>query len=331
MGSVNNALLMLAYLSTGRQYTIRELAGLLEVSEKSVRLYREALDSAGIYVQETRGRYGGYRIPREYYQPPAVFSLTDGELLALEILEGELTGAGHVEASSIRGVLTKLKAVREMNRMEEEPYGLHLAHMAGGVRPNTDPVLEREKFLTLVGARKKRRKVKMAYRPLNRPASERVVHVYHTYTYQGEMYMAAWCELRKEIRDFKIRRAEKLEILDQTYEIPAEFNMKEYMQNCIGVFRGEPYLVHLRVEEPMSRIIREKVWSDQQSIREIPGENAIEFEAVMRGKQEILSWILGMGSQVEVLAPESLRREYLEECRKMLARAERQQQEKIPE
>jgi len=60
MSKVSNALLMLQYLQNGRKYSIRELANLLEVSERMVRVYKEDLEKAGIYIDTIKGPYGGY-------------------------------------------------------------------------------------------------------------------------------------------------------------------------------------------------------------------------------------------------------------------------------
>ena len=44
---------------------IKELAAHFECSEKSIRLYRDALDEAGLHVHSEHGRYGGYYVTPE--------------------------------------------------------------------------------------------------------------------------------------------------------------------------------------------------------------------------------------------------------------------------
>jgi predicted DNA-binding transcriptional regulator YafY len=41
---------MLQYLENGRKYNIKELSEKLEVSKRMVRLYKEELEEAGIYI-----------------------------------------------------------------------------------------------------------------------------------------------------------------------------------------------------------------------------------------------------------------------------------------
>ena len=46
----------------------------------------------------------------------------------------------------------------------------------------------------------------------------------------------------------------------------------------------------------MAQIVKEKVWVKNQIITENRDENSILFQAKMKGKVEIKSWILSMGS-----------------------------------
>jgi predicted DNA-binding transcriptional regulator YafY len=68
----------------------------------------------------------------------------------------------------------------------------------------------------------------------------------------------------------------------------------------------------------MSQIVREKIWSDNQVITDIPNEKAILFEANLQGEIEIISWILSMGSDVEVMEPSDLRIKIREKLEKMI-------------
>lgn len=63
MGKISNTLSILTLLSSGRKYTTKELAKIIEVTPRQIRIYIEELEKAGIYVEVIKGRYGGY-----YYQ-----------------------------------------------------------------------------------------------------------------------------------------------------------------------------------------------------------------------------------------------------------------------
>ena len=60
MGKVGNALLMLNILSSGKKYTIQELSSILETSPRMIRIYKQELEKAGIYIDTIYGSNGGY-------------------------------------------------------------------------------------------------------------------------------------------------------------------------------------------------------------------------------------------------------------------------------
>ncbi len=69
MSKVSNILLMIEYMSTGRKYSVKELADILEVSTRMIRVYKEDLEKAGIYLDTIKGPYGGYVLNQKVSMP----------------------------------------------------------------------------------------------------------------------------------------------------------------------------------------------------------------------------------------------------------------------
>ena len=304
MGTVSNALNMLFILSSGKTYKIRELAEKLEVSPKSVRLYRDALDEAGVYVLEKRGKYGGYHLPKDFQNSLLGLEMTEEEKLALELVEGELQSAGHLEARNIGTLLVE-----------------QMSHIVSGARPNIDASKEREKLIRIIRAKREKRKVCLQYRSLRGETNTRTLHVYNTYTYRGEIYLVAYCEMRKGYRDFKLSRAFDVQLLDDTFNPDKDFSVAEYMKDCIGIFKGEALEVILQIKEPLAQVVRETIYTENQEIEELP-QGGIRFKATMRGRQEIVSWILSLGPSAEVLEPAGLKEEIVRMARGICAQYE---------
>ena len=65
MSKLSNSLTMLQLLSTGKKYSIKELSNLLEVTPRMIRVYKEDLEKAGIYIDTIMGPYGGYVLKQE--------------------------------------------------------------------------------------------------------------------------------------------------------------------------------------------------------------------------------------------------------------------------
>lgn len=88
MSKVSNILTMLQLLSSGRKYSIAELSEKLEVTSRMVRVYKDELEKAGIYVDSLRGPYGGYvlnqniNVPKRFISPN-IIDLKDKDLFNL--------------------------------------------------------------------------------------------------------------------------------------------------------------------------------------------------------------------------------------------------------
>ena len=69
MSKISNVISMLQILSNGRKYSINELANTLEVTPRMIRVYKEELEKAGIFIDTIRGPYGGYILNQALYLP----------------------------------------------------------------------------------------------------------------------------------------------------------------------------------------------------------------------------------------------------------------------
>ena len=81
MSKISNVILMLQYLENGRKYNIKELSEKLEVSERMIRVYKEELEKAGIYIDTIMGPYGGYVLNQSIRIPTRKFTKDDYDFL----------------------------------------------------------------------------------------------------------------------------------------------------------------------------------------------------------------------------------------------------------
>ena len=69
MSKVSNILMMIELLGTGRKYSILELARELEVTPRMIRVYKDEIEKAGIYIETIKGPYGGYILNQKVSLP----------------------------------------------------------------------------------------------------------------------------------------------------------------------------------------------------------------------------------------------------------------------
>ena len=90
--------------------TADQIAERLGVTERAARRYIAILREAGVPVESSRGRYGGYRLGRGTRLPPVVFTEDEALGLVMAVLEGHpaATGEGELAGSALAKVIRAL-------------------------------------------------------------------------------------------------------------------------------------------------------------------------------------------------------------------------------
>ena len=93
LSPTSRALRALEILQARPGITADQLAARLGVTDRAARRYVAVLREAGIPVESTRGRYGGYTLGRGLRLPPLVFSATEALGLVMAALDGHHAAA----------------------------------------------------------------------------------------------------------------------------------------------------------------------------------------------------------------------------------------------
>ena len=200
MSKISNVISMLELLNTGRKYSINELADILEVSKRMIRVYKEDLEKAGIYIDTIMGPYGGYVLNQTVRMPVRKFKLKDSKLLDKYIKmenDSELKEQLVLLQDKIRGVYIGSK--QESNELN--------------LKDETN-----KKYNILTRAIKEKRKVKILYYSYGKGENERVIDPAEMFLFQDGWYCAAFCEKKQDIRHFELKRIIKYELLEEKYE-----------------------------------------------------------------------------------------------------------------
>lgn len=200
MSKLSNTLTMMQLLQTGKKYTLKELSKQLEVSERMIRVYKEDLEKAGIYVDTIMGPYGGYVLNQAIKLPVRKFKSKDFKLLNQYIkLENDKERKKDLIMlqDKIKGIyIGSKKEANELNLKDEEL----------------------KKFNLLTRAIRQRNKVKIKYYSYGKGENERIICPAEMFLFQDGWYCAAFCELKKDIRHFELRRILKYELLNEKFE-----------------------------------------------------------------------------------------------------------------
>ena len=199
MSKISNVILFLEYLNSGKKYSIQELSEKLEVSPRMIRIYKEELEKAGIYIDTIMGPYGGYVLNRSIRLPLRRFKMKDANLLNKYIeLEQD-----QYEKEKLILLQDKIKGVYAGSKQEAKELNLKEETLA--------------KYNLLTRAIKERKKVKLLYYSYDKGENERVICPAEMFLFQDGWYVAAYCLLKNDIRHFELKRIIKYEILEENF------------------------------------------------------------------------------------------------------------------
>ena len=199
MSKISNVLTMLEYLSSGKKYSINELAEKLEVTPRMIRIYKDELEKAGIYIDTIMGPYGGYVLNDTIRVPKRKFKKEDYLLIDKYI---DLT-TNKEDKEKLKLLRDKIKGLYIGNNLEKDVNNINDENQ--------------NKYNIFARAIKERRKVKILYYSIGKGENERIVHPLDLMLYNNEWFVSAFCELRGEIRHFDLKRVRTAKILDQNF------------------------------------------------------------------------------------------------------------------
>jgi predicted DNA-binding transcriptional regulator YafY len=145
--------------------------------------------------------------------------------------------------------------------------------------------------------------------------SERKVDPYHLFNFEGVWYLVAYCHKRNEVRDFALDRIIDLKILNERFNIIEGFDIRNYLRKSFRIYKGGEEEITLHFDKYQARWIRERIWHESQVLEEKEDKSLIL--KIKGNREEIKRWIIGYGSHVKVIAPESFKREIIEEIKKL--------------
>ena len=223
-------LTILELLQSRQHLSGPELAERLEVNTRTVRRYITMLQDLGIPVEAERGRHGSYRLRPGFKLPPLMFTEDEALALTLGLLAARKLGLT-AAAPAVEGALAKIErvlplALRERVQAVQETLILDFTH--------TGPTPGSEVVVTLSAAAQQQRRVWMSYSSWQADITDRTVDIYGIVYRSGFWYAAGYCHLRAGMRVFRLDRILQAELLDETFERPADFDSLGYVMSSLA-------------------------------------------------------------------------------------------------
>lgn len=195
---------LLSLLQTHRFWTGGELAGRLEVSERTLRRDVERLRDLGYDVDAVRGAAGGYQLRAGGAMAPLLLEEDEAVAVAVGLRAAANGGVPGFEDTTLQA-LTKVIALmpprlrRRMAALQTQTEGMA---WAGG------PVLDPAVLTTLAQACRDDEAVSFAYTAADGSATVRRVEPHRLVNLGRRWYLAAYDRDRQDWRSFRVDRVE---------------------------------------------------------------------------------------------------------------------------
>lgn len=301
MGNVATRLLSLIMLLQSRpMWKASELADEFNVSERTIHRYMAMLDEMGIPIYSERGPYGGFSLVRGYKLPPLLFTPEEATVLYMGAnLIKDVWGQTYNDA--VTSVTAKLDNVLP-DDLRHEVMQAQQTLVVGGLTARDyrpwEPTLH-----TLRQCIGERRCVQLQYRAYGRQEdTERVLEPYALTFQWGLWYLIGYCRLREDMRTFRVDRIQQSKPLEDTFDIPPDFSVREYLAHSLRFEPNYQVVVHLSSEVALETRQRHGHWMDITD--EDDGSSIARFGVA--NLDWSVGWVLSYGAHARALEPPEL-------------------------
>ncbi|GGF02656.1 helix-turn-helix transcriptional regulator [Mycetocola zhadangensis] len=215
------SLAMLSLLQSGREWNLRELAGRLQVSERTVRRDARRLRDLGYDVQSRPGPGAGYQLQPSMKIPPLLFSPDEISTIVTGLL---VLGAWSPDDPSVNAARLKLEQVL--------PPGLRQRAVATAlstqILQEKPAPLDWTRIGTLAEAVASGSRIAFDYTDQNGRETHRIVEPYRHILRQRLWYVIAYDVDRDDWRLFRLDRMQAI------HPIPGHYRHHEFPYDSVG-------------------------------------------------------------------------------------------------
>ena len=198
-----------------------------------------------------------------------------------------------------------------LNKLQFDKLGRHFRQ--NGIAGNRD-IVDWKTERILQNAIDNRNKVKIDYYSYSSDESTtRIIHPYGMLMLDSYLCVEGYCELRDDVRRFRVSRIRNIKVLDKHYseDIPEETrqgflslvgNEKEYLEL---VFTGESIRYVKEFESGRAKRLEQR-------------DDGLHFYQETAIAPDVVRWVRGFGPEVEVISPKWLSEQLKEEAAKRI-------------
>ena len=306
--------------------TINELCENIAVDRRSVYRIIETLQSMKFPVYDAKApdeRNKQWHLQSEYVKKmPNIFlpelKLTLSEMLALYLLKGE--------ASLYKGTRLEAEALSAFNKIG--------AFLPSEVFKQLDKIktlfIPQSKFAkdysgkeeiidTLADAILTQKVCMVSYFSFyDETEKHYLIEPLHFFESNGGMYIFVRVPKHDSIRTLAVERIRKIEKSEETFAYPDNFDPEKLLELSFDIIYDDPVSVRLWVSPGQAKYIRERRFFKNQTITENE-DGSLILEIETSGRDDVKRWVMSLGAEATVLAPETLRNEIIKDLDQLIS------------
>ncbi|MCK5783712.1 MAG: WYL domain-containing transcriptional regulator [Desulfobacterales bacterium] len=317
----------LSLLSRPQGTTRKELAGALNISNRSVSRTIRTVENIGIpiydesipFEKEKRWRIESSYLERLPNLSLPKLALSFPEIISLCMLAGESVVFKETEIDRhITTAIAKLMVfVPEKTRNEL----IQLKRIFISKTIGSKTYAGKEYIIsTLTESMLNRTACRITYHAFYKDEIEdKEVGPLHFYEHNGGLYLFAMNLKNKSIHSYAVERIKQIKLLNCDIKYPENFDPIEKLNSAFDLTHGDPVSVKIRFSKNEARYIREKIWATDQYVIENP-DGTITLSMTTSGYRDVKRWVMSFGKQAQLLEPEQMKKEIKEELKDVLKR-----------
>ncbi|MCR4735773.1 MAG: transcriptional regulator [Treponema sp.] len=182
------------------------------------------------------------------------------------------------------------------------------------------PQIESGVFENIFDAIKTRRVLNFKYRSVaSQEFKFKIFNAYHVLCQKGNWYVFGFDQAVNDKRVLALSRIKDIKITNEHFSIPEDFDISKEVDLNFGIWHNKEGNedFELLFDSKMANYILEREWHSNQ-VMEQKEDGSVYLKFTSNQRQQVLSWILGFGGAVTVLAPESLKQDVKKSAEEVL-------------
>lgn len=229
--------------------TAAQMATRLGVSERAARRYMEILREAGVPIESSRGRYGGYRLGRGARLAPVAFTGEEALGLVMAVLEGHPAASDSGEP--VGAALDKvIRVLPEHVRQQAAALREHASAAPDRSATDVDPAVTSALVLAVAS----RRSVDLRYTSQAGNDWEEQVDPWAVVVRHGRWYLLCHSQRAGAVRSYRLDRVRAVRPTSKAFSVPRDLDPVAALEENLG--EGWPFPARVVFQAPQAEVSR---------------------------------------------------------------------------